>query len=156
MTMDEGEPLRRDPLWHRGQRRLRRGGFRTVELNAVGWSALVGTGLVLGGVAALLTPVRTRVLLPLGMLLTWAGVLVADYVRWRSGTVGIGFGDLDEATARRVVDELGRRGITVAYREYRDDGDSDPQRVIECRNADAARVHEAVSELLGFSGRGPR
>ena len=132
-------------VWKRDPLRARRpGGFRTVELNVVGWSALVGVGLLLGGLLLLLTAIPAAVALPAGVLFTWAVLLILDNHRWRNSKINIGRGDLDETTAQNIVERLRTMGITATYLELHCEGDV--QRGITCRQADAEVVRRVLDE----------
>jgi hypothetical protein len=78
-------------------RRRRTGGFRAVQLNVVGWAAL----LVPGGLAGTLIALRLHLpLLPgavVGGLVAWATGLVLDSRKWARLETGISANhDLDD------------------------------------------------------------
>ena len=139
-----------DPL-----RRRSPGGFRTVELNAVGWAALAGAGLAAGGLSVVAgTPAILA--LPAGVLAAWLIVLALDYRRWREGRVGIGRSGLDPVTGDQIVRRLRDEGIDAAYEEQvfdEPDGTLYLQRSIRCRHPDERRVRAVMDEVLGsYSG----
>lgn len=142
----QGDPLLRG----RPRDRLRRGGFETVSLNAAGWSTLVGAGLLPGVAVVLATDVPAPVALPAGVVAAWAAALVADHLRWRNGVIGIGRGDLDEATGTAIVERLRELGIEAEYREVLldDEDGGGVQRQVECRNADVETVRRVIDEEL--------
>ena len=131
-------------------RRLSPGGFRTIELNAVGWAALVGAGLAAGALSAIAgTP--PLVALPAGVVAAWLVVLVLDYLRWRNGRVGIGRDGLDPVTGDAIVARLRSMGIDASYEEQlfdEPDGTLHLQRSIRCRNADERKVERVMNEVL--------
>lgn len=122
-------------------------------LNAAGWSALAATGLAAGGVAVLggAPPV---IALPTGVLGTYAVLLVADHLRWRDMRTGIGMGGLDAASGERIVARLRAEGIEAVYEEMvfdgEEEGTTDVQRSIRCRNADRDAVYSVMREELGL------
>jgi hypothetical protein len=78
-------------------RRRRTGGFRAVQLNVVGWAALLAPGVLAGTLIAL----RFRLpLLPgavVGGLVAWATGLVLDSRKWARLETGISANhDLDD------------------------------------------------------------
>ena len=144
----------RAPLADRGRRRCKgrvwKGGFRTVELNVVGWSAIGGTALVLAGLAWLGgIPVLLAAVIGLGV--AWTGALLLDYRAWRRSWVGFST-DLDSTAVESLVAKLSARGIEARYHEFiaePSDGKSFTVRTIECR----APAAPAVERELRPSGR---
>ncbi|HEX2056775.1 MAG TPA: hypothetical protein VHI71_00245 [Actinomycetota bacterium] len=144
----ELRPVRRlDPLRHRRSP----GGFKTVWLNAAGWGALVGPGLVLG-FAATLSGAPLAIALPAGVLVAWAVALVLDHLRWRNQLTAMGTTGLDATTGPIVVARLRELGIEAGYREIvvddLDDGTPDVQRSIVCRNADRDTAERVMRDVL--------
>jgi hypothetical protein len=121
------------------------GGFLSIELNAVGWAALLGAGLAIGAVAAVLTPLPLGVSLVAGPLLIWGLVLMWDHRRFADSMVGLGYENLDTATGAAVIARAKEMGITATYEENVFD-DGEVQRSIRCRQRDV----EAVRELMGL------
>ncbi|MFN2587639.1 MAG: hypothetical protein ABR613_05940 [Actinomycetota bacterium] len=139
--------LRHDPLRRRHERSA--GGFKTVRLNPAGWSALVGCGLLGGGIVSLVSGTAPILALPAGVVVTWTGLLVADHVRWRNAIVHMGFGNLDAKSGRAVVAELARRGVRARYEETMSfDTSGEMQRNVVCRNADAETARRVADEVL--------
>lgn len=145
----EHQLLSSDPLWRRSLRR-RRGGFRTVDLNIVGWSALIGAGLVLGTIAVAVTPLRAALALPAGVVGVWIVLLILDHIRWRNSKIAMGRSGLDATTGASIVAHLETLGIVAMYREEldEDDGENDMQRSIVCRHADAMKVRAVMDDRL--------
>ena len=149
--MDEPTPVdlrrvrRLDPL-----RRLSPGGFRTIELNVVGWGALVGAGLAAGALSmGAGTPAVAA--LPGGVVTAWLVVLALDYRRWRRGHSGIGHGGLDPVSGDEIVARLRSMGIDATYEEQlidEPDGTLYLQRSIRCRHPDARKVERVMDEVL--------
>jgi hypothetical protein len=135
----------------RGPHRRRfTGGFRTVELNARGWSAILGIGLGWGGIVVLLTSAPAIAALPAGMLLTWITFLAIDRHRHRNHVVHMGYGDLDAETGAAIVEDLRSRGIVASYFEIppEDDDDYETQRGIRCRRADSPVARHVIAGHL--------
>jgi hypothetical protein len=119
---DEFESEHFAPLLGGGRaRRLRRtlhfGGFRSVELNVIGWSALVGTGAVLGTMLTVVSPARWFAAVPIGIGAVWIAVLLVDYRRWRGleTSIGVGLGPAETADLARA---LVAKGVHVEYTEF--------------------------------------
>lgn len=93
-------------------RRVRGGPFRMIELNAVGWSALLAPPALVGGVVALALGRPVAV----GALGGTAAALVVavawDRWRWWSGAVSVS-SDLDLDRLQGVVERLRVEGIDV-------------------------------------------
>lgn len=142
--------MNRDPLRRRpGLFRRERGGFKTVALNAVGWSALIATGLVLGAIVVLATGIPAVVSLPAGVLGTWVLLLSLDHFRWRNLPVHIGRAGMNPEIGASIVARLQDMGIAASYREDPPDDDlDDEQRGIVCRQADAETVRKVMAESL--------
>jgi hypothetical protein len=134
-----------DPL-----RRLSPGGFRTIALNAVGWTCLIATGLAAGGLSVVAgTPAVAA--LPAGVVAAWLIVLGLDYRRWRNGVVTVGRDGLDPATGAEIVSRLRDDGLDASYEEHvfdEPDGSLYLQRGITCRNADRAKVEAVMDRVL--------
>jgi len=137
-------PLRRSGTARRLRRGVHIGGFRSVELNLVGWSAVLGTGLVVGTVAALVATVAWWVALPVGVATVWIGLLIADYRRWRDLSMGMGFGLTRPETAS-VAQELADKGLRVEYSELLEDNGS-VQTGITFRHADERKVRRYLRD----------
>jgi hypothetical protein len=147
-----GVPLRR----HRRRLFPARGGFRTVELNIVGWSALVGAGLVLGAVVFFVTDLNVFVALALGVVMIWPTILVLDYRRWRNSKTHSSRDDMTDESGAEIVARLARLGIQATYEVHEDDPEDGGgiHRGIRYRNADAETVRRVTNELLGQLGEG--
>ena len=127
------------------------GGFKSVWLDAAGWSALLGAGLAAGGLVALAGAPITLAL-PGGVVATWGVLLLLDHLRWRNLHTGIGTTGLDARSGPVIVGRLREMGIEAAFEEIvvgdLDDGSTDVQRNIVCRNADRDAVEAVMREVL--------
>lgn len=139
-----------------GPRRVRRpattGGFYTVELNAVGWTALIGSGLVLGGLVSFATGLSPFTALPASVVTVWIVLLVMDRQRHRNQIIHMGFGKMDAAIGDKVVEQLRGMGIEAAYFETTYDEDDEEGHVtyrgIRCRQADERVTQSVIREHL--------
>jgi hypothetical protein len=135
-------------------RRLRHdrnlGGFRTLWLNLYGWSALLGTGLVIGAIAGFATPVPLWIALIAGVVATWAVLLILDHRRFRNSTIHLSNDRFDRDSGAAVVARLRELGVTATYEEHVFDCEDETyvQRGIVCRQADVEVVEQVTSELL--------
>jgi hypothetical protein len=144
------DTFQRDPLRRRTPYRSS-GGFKTVDLNINGWSALIGAGLAAGAIVVLATSVPAVIAFPTGVVSIWILLLVLDHFRWRNGEVGLSRDGLDPATGASIVARLQEMGIAARYRENDDEDEEGrpyTQREIVCRQADA----EVVWRVLTGSG----
>jgi hypothetical protein len=123
------------------------GGFRSIELNAVGWTALLGAGLAVGALAAALTPLPLGAALVAGPCLAWALVLMWDHRRFGNSMIHVVRDDLDEDAAGALASRLKQLGIAATYHEYVLD-DGDVQRGILCRQRDVDAVRELMEPGL--------
>lgn len=144
--------LIRDPLWKRAVHPDRTvGGFKTVQLNVIGWSALLAAGLAVGGVVVMGTDVPGQAALPAGVLLVWGVLLLLDHRRWANSTVGMGTDGLNETSGAEIVARLQEMGITATYLEQTfddEDGLLHIQRSIVARVADGEAVRTVMGEIL--------
>lgn len=122
-----------------------------MQLNLAGWSALVGAGLLIGSVLAVLSPLPRWAALGSGTAATWLTVLLIDHRRYRNMQTHICHGGLDAETGEAVVAALAPSGVEASYREYtfEDEDEILVQRGILCRNADAPVVHRMIEEMTG-------
>ncbi len=121
-TWDPGQPMCLGSarwFWHRYGRT---GFFRSVDLNAVGWAAVLGPGIVLGLVIALAVGWPWWLTTPAGMLCTWIAALVLDGVSWRRTPTSAGVSDLTSAQIDSVLDRLRKQAVEVSLHE-----DADPE-----------------------------
>jgi len=88
----------------------RSGGFRMVQLNVVGWAALLVPGAILGLVTSRLRSASVTMGAAIGAVISWALGLVIDTVRWRASDICFSCPDVPRAALDRLVGELrGRR-----------------------------------------------
>lgn len=124
-------------------------------LNWVGWSALLGAGMVSGILIAALTPIPTAICLILGVGDAWLFALVLDRRRFLNSMVHLCRDDLSPEIGATIVTELSRMGIEASYEELDDRDEREPeggdgiQRGIRCRQADAAAVSDLLYADLG-------
>jgi hypothetical protein len=91
------------------------GGFQTFWLNLYGWSALIGTGLLIGAIAGFTTPVPLWVALIAGVLATWAALLILDHRRFRNSRIHLSDDRFDRDSGAAVVARLRDLGVAAAY-----------------------------------------
>jgi hypothetical protein len=124
------------------RRRRRPRVFRSVRLNAVGWTAVVLVGVAGAGVAYGVSRVAGWPGAPaavVGTLACVAGLVVADRRRWGALEVGYSWG-ADPAVVSRIGADLQRQGLPV-----RVDTDAAGRCVLHFRNRDAGRVRSALA-----------
>lgn len=122
-----------------------------VQLNLVGWSALIGAGLSLGLVVFWLTPLSAPVALPIGIVAVWATLAVLDRRRWLDSSVHRTRDDMTPEAGREIVARLQSLGIEATYFELpidEEDGGG-TARGIRCRQRDLAEVQRVMDEILG-------
>lgn len=140
------EPLKRG----RAPREYRnRGGFKTIELNAAGWSALIAGGAVAGAAASLASRAPLVPTIMLGVVGGWAALLGLDHRRWRNSTVSLSRNDLSAETYAEAVERLRAMGIAVSARELVDDDTGDVHRALACRQADLDAVEKVLGDVIG-------
>ena len=123
-----------------------RGGFKNVELNVVGWSAVIGAGLAVGLIVSLATKVPTQVAMPLSVVTIWALLVSLDRYRWRNSMVHLCSDTMTQPIGESLVTRLQAMGIAAVYRELTDqDEDGEyTQRGILCRQADSETVRSLM------------
>lgn len=92
----------------------RSGGFRTVQLNVVGWGALLVPSALLGALIARLLELSVISGLAIGAISAWAIGLVVDYARWRASSITYSCPDLLRSVLDRLVDDLREVGVDLA------------------------------------------
>ncbi|MEO5899624.1 MAG: hypothetical protein ABIR68_05775, partial [Ilumatobacteraceae bacterium] len=88
------------------RRLTRSGGFRLVQLNVVGWAALLVPGATLGLVTARLRGAPVIAGAAIGALAAWVFGLVVDTARWRASDICFSCPSVPRATLDRLVEEL--------------------------------------------------
>jgi hypothetical protein len=125
------------------------GGFKTVELNVLGWIAVVGPGAVVGALLAWGVRLPVAPLVVCGAGSTFVIARVADEVRDRRRWLY-----LPVASAAEARDRLASGGIAVLD-EDRADVDGRVVDFIAVRERDYIRAHDLVG-LPRLSRRGQR
>lgn len=111
MSYPAGAPLRRSrPGWVPPRRPSP---FRMIRLNAVGWSALIGTGLVLA-VPGLALGWNPGLAMASAVGAVFTVVWAHDYRRWRRSWTGIGCPMPDEE-AEVLASQMRSTGLDVIY-----------------------------------------
>jgi hypothetical protein len=134
-----------------GRRRGRfMGGFISNELNAWGWSALVGVGLALGALATFFFNAPTSITLPAGVVLVWGTLVLLDHRRYRNMQRNLIFEQMDSETGASVVEMLRKANIEASYFDHRDEWEGERliDRGIRCRNADAEEARQLIKAYL--------
>ena len=123
-----------------------------MELNVVGWGALLGAGVAVAAVLRLVGLSWSRAV-PAGPLAVFGVVKVRDRARWRAQTVRHSVGASVEVV-QEEVDELVRAGLTVHCEEVeweqaacRAEGRHPLPRVVVYRQRDAKRVKPVLARL---------
>ena len=107
------------------RRRARSGGFRMVQLNIVGWAALLVPGATLGLVAAVLGGASVLAGAAVGAVVVWTFALVVDTVRWRASDICFSCPDVPRAALDRLVGELHVVGVDASIEIDMHGSDSD-------------------------------
>ena len=84
-----------------------------VQLNPVGWLAVLTPGVALG--VAIAAVVRWSLLLGavVGGLLSWVLAVAVDAFRWRNSSMGLDVTDLDRAIVQAAIADLRAIGVDV-------------------------------------------
>lgn len=88
----------------------RTGGFRTVELNIGGWSAVLAPGAAIGFVVGRLISRRVAATLA-GSAVAWVLALVVDQIQWLRSGVAVDISSLSDQQWAAAHSELLRCGI---------------------------------------------
>ncbi len=104
------------------RRRLRSGGFRSSDLNALGWTAALGPGAVAGALTAWLTPLPTPPAVIGGVGASWLVALALDRVAWNRIPFGVSDERLTWSQAAAVVAELRSDDRDVVIAAHRHGG----------------------------------
>lgn len=128
------------------RRRLRWEPFRTVRLNVVGWSALLGVAAVPGAAAFAFTGHMWAGLAVAGLVLVL--VVVLDRVRWRNSWTGLGVESSEQA--EQVVAALVRRGVEARAESHtydHEDGQTGDHHRVVVRQRDREGARQSLSRL---------
>lgn len=96
------------------RRWARSGGFRMVQLNVVGWAALLVPGGTLGLATAWFGGASVLAGAAVGATVAWALALVVDTVRWRASDICFSCPDLSRDALDRLVGELHVVGVDAS------------------------------------------
>ena len=128
------------------------GGFVTKELNVIGWSALIGTGLVLGAIVSVSTDAPLLVTLPTGVILLWATLVLLDHRRYRNMHTGLIFEQMDSETGAAVVEMLHQANIEATYFDHQDEWEEGEvnfiDRGINCRIVDVDEARRLINVYM--------
>lgn len=91
----------------------RSGGFRTIQLNFVGWSVLLTPGIVVGLLVALLLNSQLLVGAAIGVSGAWVIAFFVDAVRWRNSPITISCAETPVEVLEQLVSELAAEGLEV-------------------------------------------
>lgn len=115
------------------------------DLNVVGWSALLGAGLVPSLLLwALGVPRLTA--LALGEAGTFSVVKVRDHLRWRASQIDLHV-DGSPEDLRAAIAQMRETGLAVEYQELPHDIPYEEfrwQPAVRCRQADSKKVRTAL------------
>lgn len=128
------------------QQRLRQGGFLSVELNAVGWVAVIGPGVVLGLLYARLTDRSFVVWGLLGGLAIWLAAVVVDNLRYgrRPGRY-VHTPPLSPDTLERFSEATRHAGIKFTHELI--DTEDGPASVLHTKQKNIQRISIILREL---------
>lgn len=159
MNLNGETPSRLDGLVERVIRRAHERGdiravalvgrFRSVRLNAAGWSVLVAFGAALGGVISIALRTPPTAAMPLGIATSWAAARVWDQRRWANSTTSLSRDDLAEQDYELALERLRSIGVSATTSSYWDEGVGDIQWAIRCRNADLEAAQRVLDDLAG-------
>ena len=85
-----------------------------VQLNVVGWGALLIPSAVLGALIARLLEWPVICGLAIGAIVAWCVGLVVDDARWRANSITYNCPDLSRLVLDRLVDDLREVGVDLA------------------------------------------
>ena len=142
MSLPTEAPLTSRPRW---VPRRRSNPFRMMRLNTVGWSALVGSGLVLA-VPGLVLGRNPGLAVASGVGAAFTVVWSNDYRNWRRSWTGIGYPMPDEE-ADVLAAEMRSDGLDVIYEPAVLDEGTGEMRVsarFRCRAPHARKVRERL------------
>ncbi len=138
------------------RRRLRSGGFRSSDLNALGWTAVLGPGVAAGALAAWLTPLPAPPAVIVGAAASWAVALIIDRVAWNRIPFGVSDERLTWSQAAAVGSELRAqdRDVVVAAHRHGADGRASPSGEPPWTIRSTNRHHRAVMAAIDRAASG--
>ena len=142
---DAAEPSDRS---HDRRRRFASPGFRGVRLNALGWSAVLVPGALLGATTGYLMggadhrAGRVTLGAAAGAATGFAAARLADEIRWRDSSVAIHVDESDEALD--VMQAVRAAGVRADMSRAADPDDGAPGYEVRYRARDRRRVRAAL------------
>lgn len=130
-----------------GRPRVRRrwaGGFRSAELNLLGWTAVLMPGLAIGLTAGWLSGRAILLFAFGGVALSWMFALGLDHVSWRRISFGLSDSRLTADEARSVVTSLRATGVEADLEVDTKPGTGAPEWRIRSTNRYRAAVRRAI------------
>ncbi len=126
--------------------------FRSADLNAVGWLAVFGPGVVAGLVVALASGLPLLLCVGVGALCSLFVAVVLDRLAWRRITTGLGT-ELPRPRAEAVVGRLRAQGVEVVLEEH-SHADGEVSLSFQSTNRFLSDIHREVqAEQLGSDER---
>ncbi len=124
--------------------------FRSVDLNALGWLTLIGSGVVLSAAIAATSGIEPAVSTVIGFAAAYAAARALDWHHWRQITFGTSTSDLTVDQAVAVVERLRAAGHDVSLElEPQVFADDPPvEWSIQSTNRHRSAVDTAISEAL--------
>lgn len=123
-----------------------------IELNAVGWAAVLAPGAVLGGLAGLFTRRPISACAVVGAATSWLSALTIDAVRWRSSEISMRLpGELADEETERVVRALKANGVGADVREETDPGTGERHRYLVTTMRFRHAADECISQVTDAS-----
>lgn len=119
-----------------------------VELNVVGWSALLAAGLF-PSLLLWALGVPRHIALALGEAGTFSVVKVKDHLRWRASPIHMHVNGSPELV-RAAVAEMRETGLAVEYVELPHDVPYEEfrwQPAVKCRQVDSEKVRTGLEQL---------
>ena len=119
-----------------------------VQLNFVGWAALLVPGAILGLVTARLGGASAMAGAAVGAVAAWALGLVVDTVRWRASEICFSCPDVPRAALDRLVGELQVGGVDASIEVDMHSSDAETTVFqIRCRMRFRSIVERRLEEL---------
>jgi hypothetical protein len=131
--------------------------FRSVDLNALGWLTLIGSGAVLSAAIAATSGIEPAVSMVVGFAAAYAAARALDWYHWRQITFGISTSDLTVDQAVAIVERLRSSGhdVSLELEPQGVFGDDQPAEwSIKSTNRHRSAVDTAISEALDENRNG--
>ncbi|MBI4935092.1 MAG: hypothetical protein HY828_14510 [Actinobacteria bacterium] len=125
---------------------LRTGGFRQIDLNIAGWTAVLAPGAAVGLVSGILLDQVLLIAVPAGLVCSWLVAVSIDRWRWSRSECGYDISDLspqatDDLTARLTSDGIRFRVAVETFEQ------NQPCRILHAQMRGRRHIETCIDDI---------